>query len=260
MKRSHPVTVFVPDTNVWVSVGRDLALTAKFEKALGAGDEFLIAPPALIELVRGLVRHGNETFHEDKKTYQWMRDRKCKILELTKPFMAEILRTTLPTRSGVIPQHYEQLIEMIVSSSALDEFVQRCHAADSVWKSVEALDQIHEGQIEKELRALEQLASQDWGLGLAEALSKMFGVPGCRPKPLVVDQHFSAAIEYLETSVRKVVRGAKPRKNDRGMYVDWQLLMYLAIPNARFLTNENFSGEITKSPQRERIVEPDTLV
>ncbi len=88
----------------------------------------------------------------------------------------------------------------------------------------------------------------------------MFGAPGCRPNPLVISRQFSAAIEYLETSVRKVAVGAKPRKNDRGLYVDWQLLMYLADPNVSFLTNEDFSGEISTSAQKDRIIKPDALV
>src|SRR2546430_4958876 len=43
------------------------------------------------------------------------------------------------------------------------------------------------------------------------------------------------------------------RSNDRGLYVDWQLLMYLADPNVSFLTNEDFSGEISTSAQKDRI-------
>lgn len=255
------MTAFLPDTNVWIDVGRDAGLTPKFEKALAAGDKFLIAPPALNELVRGMVRQGKETFSDDQKTYLWMKEHKCEVLELTKPFMAKSLNTTLPTNSGVIPKHYEQLIEMVANSDSFDEFVRRCNANDSVWKNMESLDRIHEAQIETQLRALEQLARQGKNLDIPEGLSLMFGAPGCRPNPLIISRQFSAAIEYLETSVRKVaVQGAKPRKNDRGMYVDWQLLMYLAIPDVRFLTNEDFSGEITKSPQKDRIVKPNTVV
>lgn len=253
------MTPFLPDTNVWIEVGRVAVLTSKFEKALAAKDKFLITPPALIELVRGMVRHGKETFAEDKKTFLWMKDHKCEVLELTRPFMAKILKTTLPMNSGVVPKHYEQLIDTVVNSASLDEFIQRCNANDSVWKNIEALDRIHEEQIEKELRALEELAKQGKNLNIPWRLSTTFGAPGCRPNRLIICRHFSAAIEYLDTSVRKVVQGAKPRKNDRGLYVDWQLLMYLAIPDARFLTNEDFSGEIKKSPQKDRIVKPDTL-
>jgi hypothetical protein len=253
--------MFLLDTNVWIGVGRDALLTAKLEKAVANQGKCLIAPPALIELVRGLVLHGKETFAEDKKTYQWMKDHKCEVLELPRPFMAKVLGSTSPTKSGVVPTHYGQLIDMVVNSATFDEFVQQCNANGSVWKSVESLDGIHEGQIEKQLRSLEDLARQGGDLGIPGRLSMMFGAPGSRPKPLIISRQFSAAIEYLETSVRKVVhQGANPRKNDRGLYVDFQLLMYLAIPGLIFLTNEDFSGEIKKSPQKDRIVRPDAIL
>ena len=169
-------------------------------------------------------------------------------------------RTTLPTKSGVVPEHYTQLIDMVVTAPDFDEFVQRGNADGSVWENIESLDQIHEGQIENELRALEALAKQRKNLHIPQRLSMMFGAPGCRPNPLVISRQFSAAIEYLKTSVRKVAVGAKPRKNDRGLYVDWQLLMYLADPNVSFLTNEDFSGEISTSAQKDRIIKPDALV
>jgi hypothetical protein len=253
------MTIFMPDTNLWIHIGKDAHLTERFNKAIAAGDKFLIAPPALIEVGRGMVRYGKDKFSEDRKTFEWMRDQKCEILPLTKPFMAAILRTTLPTKSGVVPEHYAQLIDMVVNSANFSEFVQHANADGSVWKNIESLDDIHESQVENELRALEDLAKQRKSLDIPERLSMMFGAPGCRPNPLVISRQFSAAIEYLETSVRKVAAGAKPRKNDRGLYVDWQLLMYLADPKVSFLTNEDFSGEISASAQRNRIIKPDAL-
>ncbi len=251
---------FLPDTNVWKYIGKDELLTPKFERALAGGDKFLIGPPALIELVRGLVRSGSERFSEDQKMFSWMKHKECEILDLTRPFMAKVLRTTLPANSGVFPQHYAQLIEMVVNSASFDEFVQRCKADGSVWREIESLGQIHEDQIETQLRALEDLAKQGKDLDIPGRLASTFGAPGCRPIPILVRHRFSAAIEYVETSVRRVAQGANPRKNDRGLYVDWQMLMYLAIPDVIFLTNEDFSGEISKSPQKDRIVKPDTLV
>ena len=49
---------------------------------------------------------------------------------------------------------------MVVSSATFEEFVERCNANGSAWKDIEYLDQIHEAQVEKELRALEDLARQ----------------------------------------------------------------------------------------------------
>jgi hypothetical protein len=253
------MTLYMPDTNVWVCVGKEADLTAKCEKALANGDVFLIAPPALIEVVRGMVRCGKDKFSDDRKTFSWMQKAKCKILELPKPFMAKRLKTRLDSPSGVTPEHYSQLIEMILGSPSFDEFVEKSNADNSAWKNIEDLDQIHEREIEKELRALETLAARKKPLEIHKRMSNWFGAPGCRPNPLVVKHYFSAAIEYLETSVRKVANGAKPRKNDRGLYVDFQLLAYLADSKINFLTNENFSGEISKSPQRTRIVKKDVL-
>jgi hypothetical protein len=249
----------LPDTNIWKYIGKDEVLTLKFDKATAAGDRFLIGPPALIELVRGLVRSGEERFAEDQKMFAWMMKTKCEVLDLTRPFMARILRTNLPNNSGVFPAHYVKLIETIVASTKFSEFVSHCNTKESVWNNIESLDQIHESQIEKELMSLETLAKEGKALDIPGRLAGTFGAPGCRPIPLVVSRLFSAAIEYLDTSVRKVVQGAKPRKNNRGLYVDWQLLMYLAMPDLLFLTSEDFSEEIFQSPQKERIVKPDIL-
>lgn len=67
------MTAFVPDTNVWIDARNSAGLTSRFEKALAAGDKFLIGPPALLELVRGTVRDGGKHFSEDQKTYMWMK-------------------------------------------------------------------------------------------------------------------------------------------------------------------------------------------
>lgn len=254
------MSMFLPDTNVWKNVGKDAALTRAFEKALATGDRFLIAPPALIELVRGLVRGGVETFSEDRKMFGWMRSNNCEIVELTRPFMAKILRTNTPSNSGVLPAHYGQLIDMVVKSETFDDFVRISKKDGSVWKHVESLDGIHEAQLEKELLALEQLAKEGRALNISERLSATFGIPGCRPIPLILRLRFSAAIEYIESVVRKMAQGANPRKNNRGVYVDWQLLMYLARPDVMFLTNEDFSREISRSTQKSRIVKPNSLV
>jgi hypothetical protein len=173
--------------------------------------------------------------------------------------MAKALNTRLNSSSGVTPAHYSQLLQMIVQAKDFDEFIKKCNEASSVWKNIEDLDQIHEGEIEKELRSLEDLAKRNKPLDIPQRLSRWFGAPGCRPFPIIIKKRFSAAIEYLETSIGKVAHGSKPRKNDRGLYIDYQLLTYLADANISFLTNEDFSGEISQSPQRTRIVKPNVL-
>jgi hypothetical protein len=249
----------LPDTNVWIGVGRAPDISLKLETISKNGGKIVIAPPSLIELVRGMVRHGKETFADDKKTYVWMADHRCEVLELTRPFMAHVLKAELPKNSGVVPAHYEQLIAMVGASANLDEFLERCNAKNSVWNKMEQLDVIHEAQIDKELTALEGMARQDKDFDISEALSKTFQIGGAPADAALIGNHFSAAIEYLQSSIRKLDQGANLRKNDRGAYMDWQLLMYLAIPEVVFVTNENFSSEITKSPQKNRIIKPNSI-
>src|SRR6266566_2730506 len=86
-------------------------------------------------------------------------------------------RTDDQTAEVVVPEHYTQLIDMGVTAPNFDEFVQRGNADGSVWENIESLDQIHEGQIENELRALEALAKQRKNLHIPQRLSMMFGAP-----------------------------------------------------------------------------------
>ena len=62
-------------------------------------------------------------------------------------------------------------------------------------------------------------------------------------------------MEFLKSSVLQVSRGANVQKNNRGLYVDNQLFFYLADPEAVVVSNEDFSQEIRKSPQRNRIID-----
>jgi hypothetical protein len=54
-------------------------------------------------------------------------------------------------------------------------------------------------------------------------------------------------------SLAKMKGRAKPRKNDPGLFVDFQLLLYLADPELVFLSKEDFSSEVKKSLQKPRI-------
>ncbi len=111
------------------------------------------------------------------------------------------------------------------------------------------LPSIHEGVLEKELKALEKLGG---GL-IHHRMVKMYGLAGLFPDPDWFATKFSAAIEFTESWVRLVRNGAKPRKNNRGMYIDSQLFWYLADPEMIIVTREDFT-EITVSPQRFRII------
>jgi hypothetical protein len=181
-----------------------------------------------------------------------MLERQHVILELPKPFMAKVLNTTLPNPSQVKPEHYRELVRMVVDSSNHAEFVSKANAASSVWRMIEGINKIHNGVLDQELVALCRIPKQTAVGVLAIRMCHWFGAPGCRPNSLVFRQKFSAALEFLEDSLRKVYQGAKPEKNDRGLFVDFQLLFYLADPDIYFLTGEDFSTKVKTSPQASR--------
>jgi hypothetical protein len=247
------------DTNVLIDFGRTPAARVKLEHACQAGTTFLVAPPGLIELVRGMVASGDATFANDQQVFVWLRASRISILPLPRPFMARILNSSIPRSSGVEPRHYAEQIEMIANSTSFDDFLQRSRTPGNVWRDIWRADEIHCAELDREFLALERMARQRRGRDLAQGLSQLFGAPGCRPKPFVIEQQFSAAIEFLESSLLKVRAGAKPRKNDPGLYTDFQLLLYLACPKFSFLTREDFSNEIRRSPQKARIIHPDLL-
>ena len=253
------MSAYLPDTNVLIDFGRDAAVRSKLENARQNGSAFHIGPPALTELVRGLIKGGCDAFQDNKEVFIWLQGQGCTVLELPRPFMAKILHTSTQKRSGVEPRHYLELIDMIVRSADFGDFLRRSETVGSVWSGIVRADEIHRAELDKELGALEGIAKRRRAPDLARRLSQTYGAPGCRPNPVILKQKFSAAIEFLESSLSKIRAGAKPWKNDRGLYVDFQLLLYLAAPEIAFLTSEDFSEEIRKSPQRSRIVGPDSL-
>lgn len=251
-------TKFLPDTNILIDYAwRDPVVQARLDKTQQHGTGFVIGPPVLIELVRGLVAQGDKTFLGDQKVFNWLYKQNLTILPLPKPFMAQILGASIPKKSGVEPHHYGQLIETIAKANTFEDFLAQNQNPDSVWNLIGEGNKIHEAELDKEFNALEQLSSRTHNIG--NALSRMFGAPGARPNPLIIERRFSAAIEFLQASLYQVHYGARPRKNDPGLYVDFQLLFYLADPEIAFLTEENFSDKIRHSPQRDRIVTIDSL-
>lgn len=253
------MSTYVPDTNVLIDFGLNEAVRTKLENARQNGSIFLIAPPALIELVRGVIAGGSDRFEDNKRVFVWIQTQRFTILELPRPFMAKILRTSSQRVSGVVPEHYRILIDMIVCSTDFGDFLKRSEAPSNVWRDISRLGEIHESELDREFRAFEKLAKRARSQDIASKLSQTFGAPGCRPNPLILEQRFSAAIEFLESSLRKIADGSKPRKNDSGLYFDFQLFLYLAVPEINFLTSEKFSSDIKRSPQRFRIIGLDSL-
>ena len=249
---------YLPDTNVLIDFGRSLTIRTKLERARENGIAFVVAPPSLIELVRGMVAQSGRFFENDKKVFVWLKG--STVLELPRPFMARILRTTTQQRSGVEPQHYNMLIEMIADSADYGDFIRKCETPNGIWRESARADEVHEAELDKEFRALHEISKRGVSSkDVATKLSQSFGAPGCRPNPLIVWRVFSAAHEFLGASISKISAGAKPRKNDSGLYTDFQLLLYSADPEITFLTREDFSNEIKNSPQKSRIVGPDSL-
>lgn len=94
---------------------------AKLRALSESGQVFAVAPPALIELFR--LGRDEDNFRNDQRIFAWMQERHHTFLELPKPFMARVLNTTLPTASRVEPEHYRELVRMVVASSDRAEFV-----------------------------------------------------------------------------------------------------------------------------------------
>jgi hypothetical protein len=254
------MTAYLADTNILIEFGHAAAVRAKFEAALQNGSTFRIAPPALIELVRGMIRGGSAGFDNNRIAFVWLRNHDCQILDLPKPFMARILRTST-RQSGVEPEHYRELIKMIACAADFDEFTTKAQVPGGVWRDIGRADEIHQAELDRELAAIVTMARRSGSQNVASGLSRMFGIPGCRPNPLILQSKFSAALEFLETSLARI-RGsanANPRQNDPGRYIDFQLLLYLADPETFLLTSEKFSKKIKTSPQKSRIVGLESL-
>jgi hypothetical protein len=250
---------YLPDTNVLIDFGKDLAVQTKLENAEQSGSKFVIAPSTMTELTVGVIKGGATHFGQNKKTFTWLQAHSDAILDLPRPFIGKILGFQ-SSRSQVETHHHVQRVEMVANSHTFDEFLKRKDDAGNVWSDIDKAPQIHADKVDKEFTELEKLAKLPQGTVDAVAtFCKTFAVGGVCPDPKLFRKHFSAAVEYLDASIAKIRAGAKPWKNDRGRYGDFQLFFYLADPNITLLTREDFSGDITQSPQRTRIVGFDAL-
>src|SRR5450759_2850423 len=138
------MATYLPDTNVLIGFGRDPTVSEQFDRAIGRGDTFVVAPPVLIELVRGLIRAA---------------------------------------ASGVVPEHYLQLIEMISTSVDLDDFRRKSKADGSVWGDIIEAYEIHEAQLDKEFVSMPQLIEYHDRREIARLLSLTLGAQGYRQHP-----------------------------------------------------------------------------
>jgi hypothetical protein len=237
-----------------IDYGRDSTVREKLENATHVGSKFVLAPSMMSELTVGVVKGGATYFEQNKKLFAWLQVHSGNILDLARPFMGKI--PGFPSkRSQVETHHYVQRIDMVVNSQTFEEFLKCKDAVGSVWTDVDKAEKIHSGEVDKEFTALEKFAQLAPGsFDLAAKFCETFGPVGNRPEPQQFREHFSAGLEYVESCIGKIKRGANPRKNNRGIYGDFQLLCYLGDLNINLVTSEDFSADIKHSPQRTRIV------
>ena len=253
------MSTYLPDTNVIINYGRDPATKTKIDKVSASGSRFVIAPPTLTELTVGVVKGGATRFAQNKVMFEWLKGQSLNIFDLPRPFMGKILG--FPSKkSDVDVGHHVQRIEFVTEASDFADFLRRKDATGSLWSDIETSAHVHEQQLDKEFAALQKLAKRPLGsYDLAAEFAKTFAIDGKYPDPKEFRSRFSAAMEYGETTIRRIKAGANPRKNDPGRYGDFQLFFYLADPSIELLTCEDFSKDILNSPQKARIVRLDSL-
>jgi len=240
------------DTNVWIDVRRGSVTCAELRRK--AGINIVLAPPVIIELVRGVIKGNGQYFSQDQSLFRCMTQPETEILQLPRVFVTKVLWNTPGGTSGVVPEHYKQLMDSLIASKSFTEFLAKTEGKGSPWQRMSELHSIHEGVLEKELRSLERLAESASVKAIPVNLAKLYKCGGVFPDPESFERQFSAAIEFLRSSILQVRNDAKPRKNDRGLYVDQQLFFYLADPDLTVVTKENFSNEIKTSGQSSRII------
>jgi hypothetical protein len=243
---------YIMDTNIWVDVRRGSVTCGELRRKTDIG--IALAPPVIIELVRGVIKGGGQNFSQDQALFRCMAQPGTEILQLPRVFVTKVLWNIPGGTSGVVPQDYKQLIDSLIDSKSFTEFLAKTEKRGSQWQRMSEIHSIHEGVLEKELRSLEKLAEGASVKAIAVNLARLYKYGGLMPDPESFERNFSAAIEFLRSSILQVRNGAKPRKNDRGLYVDQQLFFYLANPALTVVTKENFSSEIKRSVQAARII------
>jgi len=241
---------YILDSNIWIDLSQGKIACSDITGRTTV--KVALAPFTLTELMRGIVKGGETYFQRNRSMVKCMAS--CDILELPKVFIYKTLWNVAGGVSKVQPGHYKTLLEMVTSSGSHKQFLRLAEAPRSVWKRMSELDSIHEGVLDKELRSLVKLAKGASVKTLHVNMARTNSLSGIIPEPDSFQEKFSAAIEFLRSCVIQVRRGANALKNNRGLYVDNQLFFYLAAPDAVIVSNEDFSGEIKVSPQKNRII------
>lgn len=260
---------FLLDTNVAIAVGtRDSDFEGLRTFLLSTNGRLLLGPPVIAELLVKVLNGQNRYFEKNKRPLTRLIALNPEIFELPESFARILFFGPNTFIVGVRPWHYRELLTVLEASNSKSDFIARAHAPAVQWNRIQNLPTIHNDQVSRELNDLRRLASQQPKRAFAEKVAEsvsngaITGVAdGLSNGVLTVDpnkvsQAFSAAFEYLEANILKVKAGAKPEKNDRGVWVDYNILWYLADPEVTMITLEKFHRSITKSPQASRIIEP----
>jgi hypothetical protein len=238
------------DTNVWVQLAQKKITCADLSQ--NSKGRVVIAPFVIMELMKESVKHAGKYFENDKRVFECMAS--FEVLPLTQPFIYQRLWNSAEVPSArVVPETYKKLLQLIVDSTSYTEFLKETKAPGSEWSGVERWDTIHQAELDKELSFVRKLAEEDHE-SIAIGIAKLYPLKGSLAGEDRVENEFSAALEYLRSLVVKVKNGANLPKNDRGAYVDFQVLFYLADANTTIVSNEDFSSEISNSPQKDRII------
>jgi hypothetical protein len=80
---------YLPDTNVLIDCGRDLAVRTRLESASRDGSKFVIAPSIVEELSRGVIVGGSVYFGENKEVFGWLQAQASSILIFRDPLWEE---------------------------------------------------------------------------------------------------------------------------------------------------------------------------
>jgi len=241
---------YILDSNIWIDVSQG---KISCNDLLGKTTvKVVVAPLMIVELMRGTIRGGEQHFKKNRAMFGCMIN--CDILELPKVFIYGLLWHVYGGVSNVRPPHYKILLQILVNSDSLADFLKKAEAPGSVWTKISDLDSIHERVLDKELASLNTLAKKASIKTLHVHMAELYKMGNMAPDPDLVERKFSAALEFLRSIVIQVRNGANPLKNNRGTYIDNQLFYYLAEPNAVFVSNEDFSNEIKHSPQKDRII------
>lgn len=248
---------FLLDTNVATAVGaRDADYQGIRDFLQCSGGGLALAPPVIIELLIKVLNGSDGYFNKNKRALDRLIAFGAKILELPQSFAKLLFFGPNIFIAGLRADHYPPLLIALSCSHSKSEFIARANQPTVGWKPIEQLPQIHNAEVRQNLLDLRGLASQRSQKTFGEKVAESLGVGPNKPDPDKVSQAFSAAFEYLQANILRVQGGAKPWRNDRGLWIDYNILWYLADPDITVISSEKFHKAIRKSPQLSRILLP----